>query len=206
MVDQRVCDVEQLVSELECPAGRDLWPPFLRSAMWHSKLCHMAKPRPVALVARKSADVAELWSRVQSGRREGHYYVALFGLRRYDAIHVVEQIKRGLSYAAFERFQRNTELSYHLLARIVGVPQRTLARRKDAGRFEPDESDRLARISRVFARAIVLFEGDSENAREWLTSPVRGLGGRTPIEFASTDVGAIEVENLIGRLEYGIPS
>lgn len=174
--------------------------------MWHDKLCHMAKLTPLALVVPKSADVAELWKRVQSGHREGHYYVALFGLRRYDPIHVVEQIQRGLSYAAFERFQRNTELSYHLLAKIVEIPQRTLARRKDAGRFEPDESDRLARISRVFARAIELFEGNAEDAREWLTSSVRGLGGRTPIEFASTDVGAIEVDNLIGRLEYGIPS
>ncbi|MEJ7760595.1 MAG: antitoxin Xre/MbcA/ParS toxin-binding domain-containing protein [Gemmatimonadaceae bacterium] len=166
----------------------------------------MAKISPVAEVARKSADVAELWDRVQSGHREGHYYVALFGLRRYDPIHVAEQIQRGFSYAAFERFQRNTDFSYHLLAKIVAVPQRTLARRKVAGRFEPEESDRLARISRVFARALELFEGDIENAREWLTSPVRGLGGRAPIEFASTDVGAIEVENLIGRLEYGIPS
>jgi len=166
----------------------------------------MAKLPSVTIVERKSADVTELWDRVRSGHREGHYYVALFGLRQYDPIHVVEQIQRGLSYSAFERFQRNTELPYRLLAKIVEVPMRTLARRKDAGRFEPDESDRLARISRVFARAIELFEGDAESAREWLTNPVRGLGGRTPIEFASTDVGAIEVENLIGRLEYGIPS
>lgn len=166
----------------------------------------MAKIGTAGVVERKSADVAELWNRMQSGHREGHYYVALFGLRRYDPIHVVEQIERGLSYAAFERFQRNTELSFRLLAKVVEVPERTLARRKGAGRFEPDESDRLARISRVFARAIELFEGDTGSAREWLTSSVRGLGGRSPIEFASTDVGAIEVENLIGRLEHGIPS
>ena len=71
---------------------------------------------------------------------------------------------------------------------------------------EPDETDRLVRTSRVFARAIELFEGNSDNARRWLTNPVGALGGRTPLDFASTDVGAIEVENLIGRLEYGIPT
>lgn len=167
----------------------------------------MARRDAVAGVpGRKSADVAELWDRVRSGRREGHYYVALFGLRRYDPVYVAAQIQRGLSYSAFERFHRSTELSYRLLARIAGIPERTLARRKDAGRFEPDESDRLARTSRVFARALELFEGDAESTREWLTNPVRALGGRTPLEFASTDVGAIEVEHLIGRLEYGIPS
>ncbi|MGI8508571.1 MAG: type II RES/Xre toxin-antitoxin system antitoxin [Gemmatimonadaceae bacterium] len=153
-----------------------------------------------------SADIAELWSRVRAGHREGHYYVALFGLRRYDPLHLVDQIQRGFTYAAFERFQRNTELPYRLLAQVVAIPERTLARRKESGRFEPDESDRLVRISRVFAHAIELFEGSSEGAREWLTSPLRAFGGRTPLEFASTDVGAMEVERLIGRLEYGLPT
>jgi putative toxin-antitoxin system antitoxin component (TIGR02293 family) len=153
-----------------------------------------------------SADIAELWKRVKAGRREGHYYVALFGLRRYDALHVVEQIRRGFTYSAFERFQRNTALPFRVLAQVVEIPERTLARRKESGRFQPDETDRLVRTSRVFARAVELFEGNAEGARQWLTSPVIALGGRTPLEFASTDVGAIEVENLIGRLEYGIPT
>lgn len=153
-----------------------------------------------------SADIAELWRRVRAGHREGHYYVALFGLRRYDPLHLVDQIQRGFTYASFERFQRNTELPYRLLAQIVEIPERTLARRKESGRFQPDESDRLVRTSRVFAHAIELFEGNSERAREWLTSPLMAFGGRTPLKFASTDVGAIEVENLIGRLEYGLPT
>lgn len=152
------------------------------------------------------ADIAELWNRVKAGHREGHYYVALFGLRRYDPLHVAEKIQHGFTYAAFERFQRNTELSQRLLAQVVAIPERTLARRKESGRFEPDETDRLVRLSRVVARAIELFEGNVESARQWLTGPVDALGGRTPLDFASTDVGTIEVENLIGRLEHGIPT
>lgn len=153
-----------------------------------------------------SADIAELWHHVRSGRREGHYYVALFGLRKYDPVHLVKQIQLGFSFAAFERFQRNTELPVRLLAQVVEIPERTLARRKESGRFEADESDRLVRTARVFARAIELFEGDAGRARDWLTSPVRALGGRTPLAFASTDVGAIEVEHVMGRLEQGIPT
>lgn len=156
--------------------------------------------------AEMSADIAELWKRVRTGRHLGHFYVALFGLRRYDSVHIVALIQRGLSYSAFERFQRNTELPYHLLAHFVAIPERTLARRKEAGRLEPDESDRLVRTSRVFARAIELFEGNADGARQWLTSPLRALGGNSPLEFAMTDIGAIEVENLVGRLEHGIPT
>ena len=155
---------------------------------------------------RTTADVTELWNRVRDGHREGHYHVALFGLRKYDPLHVVEQIRRGFTWAAFERFQRNTELPVRLLASLVQIPERTLARRKEAGRFDASESDRLVRVSRVFARAIDLFEGDVDAARDWLLRPARALGGHAPLEFASTDTGAIEVENLVGRLEHGIPT
>lgn len=157
-------------------------------------------------VAHMTADIAELWKHVRSGRRDGHYYVSLFGLRRYDTLHVVATIHRGLTYSAFARFQRNSELPFAVLAQAVEVPERTLARRKKSGRFEPVETDRLVRLARIVARAIELFEGSSDAARDWLTHPVIALGGRTPIEFASTEVGAIEVESLIGRLAHGIPT
>ncbi|MBA2292971.1 MAG: DUF2384 domain-containing protein [Gemmatimonadales bacterium] len=154
---------------------------------------------------RTTADVAELLDRLRSGHREGHFYGALFGFRKYDALHVANQVERGLSFAALERFLRNTELSQRALAQFADIPERTLARRKESGRLEPAESDRVARIARVFARAIDMHEGEMDAARAWLTTPLRALGDRSPLEFAKTDAGAIEVEHLIGRLEYGIP-
>ena len=33
-----------------------------------------------------------------------------------------------------------------------------------------------------------------------------GLGGAIPLEYAETEVGAREVENLLGRIEYGVYS
>jgi putative toxin-antitoxin system antitoxin component (TIGR02293 family) len=51
-----------------------------------------------------------------------------------------------------------------------------------------------------------LFEGDANAARQWLTAPQPALGGSTPGDYAATELGAREVENLIGRLEHGIPS
>src|SRR5262249_46289527 len=107
---------------------------------------------------------------------------------------------------AFEHFQRNTALSTDALASLTNIPKRTLARRREQGRFEPDESDRLVRFARVFGRALELFEGDTDAARTWLLSPQQALGGIVPLELARTDIGVNEVENLIGRIEYGIPT
>lgn len=158
-----------------------------------------------ATMERTTADIAELLDRIRAGQREGHFYAALFGFRKYDAVHVANQVERGLSFAALERFLRNTELSQRAAAELVDIPERTLARRKESGRLEPAESDRVARLARVFARAIDLHDGAMDAARAWLTTPLRALADRSPLEFARTDAGAIEVEHLIGRLEHGIP-
>jgi putative toxin-antitoxin system antitoxin component (TIGR02293 family) len=72
------------------------------------------------------------------------------------------------------------------------------------GRFAPDESERLLRVSTVFEKAVELFEGDVAGAVTWLTSPRRALGYQTPLAYSRTELGAREVENLIGRLEHGV--
>ena len=95
-------------------------------------------------------------------------------------------------------------LPWAKVARFVAIPQRTLTRRQNDGRLGPDESDRVLRASRIFDLAVDLFEGDVAGARQWLQARQPGLGGEVPIEFASTEVGAREVENLIGRLEHGV--
>jgi putative toxin-antitoxin system antitoxin component (TIGR02293 family) len=117
---------------------------------------------------------------------------------------LLKRLEEGLSFAAFERLKRRLSVSSQELADAALITQRTLARRKRTGRLGPDESDRLVRVSRVFARSIELFEGDVESARSWLMRPVLALGGAVPFEMVKTEVGAREVENLITRLEHGV--
>ena len=51
-----------------------------------------------------------------------------------------------------------------------------------------------------------LFGGDRALAMEWLEAPARALAGHTPLQFARSEIGAREVEDLIGRLEHGVLS
>jgi putative toxin-antitoxin system antitoxin component (TIGR02293 family) len=67
-------------------------------------------------------------------------------------------------------------------------------------------SDHRLRASRVFAKALELFDGDRDAASEWMISPLPALGGETPIDTARTEFGALQVENLVGRLEHGVYS
>lgn len=143
-------------------------------------------------------------SSTREASRGPHSYARLLGLRVAEGSDLVERVEAGFSYAAFESLRRNLGLPIEELAHIAQIPLRTLARRRTEGRFSKDESDRLLRTSRIFARALGLFEGDLARARGWLEAPARALGGRAPRELATTEVGAHQVEDLIGRLEHGV--
>lgn len=133
-------------------------------------------------------------------------FFSVLGLRISNTAKLIRKVKEGLPYSAWERFTRFTGIPNDLAAKIVHIPLRTLSRRKEEGRLQPDESDRLVRVSRIFVRARELFAGATPAARQWLTTAAPALGGATPLEYASTEVGSREVETLIGRLEHGIPS
>ena len=110
----------------------------------------------------------------------------------------------GFSYHALATFESATGLELSTLAGLIGIPSRTLARRKAVGKLSPEESERLLRISRLFEKAVDLFEGDTSAAVNWMSTPEVVLDSETPLEYSRTEVGAREVEDLIGRLEHGV--
>ena len=129
---------------------------------------------------------------------------ASMGLTATQTAHLVRQIEAGLPFKALESLAALSGLPVTLIASTIGIPERTLARRRAAGKFATDESERLLRISTMFEKAVELFEGDVPGAMTWLTTPKRALGYQTPLAYSRTELGGREVENLIGRLEHGV--
>ena len=118
--------------------------------------------------------------------------------------HLIEQVRAGLAYSELEDLQASLALPMDRLAAQVGLSRATLQRRKKSkGPLSAIQSDRVVRLARLMGRAIDVLESE-ENARHWLTSPQHGLGGATPLDYADTEVGAREVENLLGRIEHGV--
>jgi putative toxin-antitoxin system antitoxin component (TIGR02293 family) len=48
--------------------------------------------------------------------------------------------------------------------------------------------------------------GSRERAGAWLRGPVRALGEARPLELLDTDLGAQQVEQVLGRIEHGVHS
>jgi putative toxin-antitoxin system antitoxin component (TIGR02293 family) len=116
---------------------------------------------------------------------------------------VIRKIENGLPVSSFTATRNDLGITDKELAQVIRVPKSTLAVRKKRGRFSFEESERLYRVQRLLRKAVDVF-GDLEMAQKWLKERAYGLGDVSPLEFAKTEIGAREVENLLGRLEHGV--
>ena len=105
--------------------------------------------------------------------------------------------------AAVESLRKAIKLSQPEFARALGIPERTLARRKREGVLSSDESAKLLRLARAVGRANQVFEAP-EAALDWLKSPNSALAGKTPISLLDTEIGAESVLDTLGRIEHGV--
>ena len=117
---------------------------------------------------------------------------------------IVSKLERGFSFQSLRELESQSGISIAMIASVVGIPERTLARRRATERLTTQESERLLRIAILFEKTVELFEGDVAAATRWLTTPQQALGRRSPLLYARTEPGAREVESLIGRLEHGV--
>lgn len=116
-----------------------------------------------------------------------------------------ERVQDGLPYGSFEALAASYGLDKARLVQVLGVPARTLARRRQQARFASEESDRLVRLARVAALAEDVL-GERAKAGRWLQKPNRALSGAAPLDRLDTDLGTREVEDILGRIAHGIPS
>lgn len=140
----------------------------------------------------------------RSQRQPQTLKVSSLNLKAAGVDHLIRQVERGFAFSALQTLGSQSGIAVSDLATLLGIPERTLARRRASGRFTWEESERLLRIATVFENAVALFDGDVGGAVGWLTAPRKALSGETPLNYARTEVGAREVGNLIGRLEHGV--
>jgi putative toxin-antitoxin system antitoxin component (TIGR02293 family) len=109
-----------------------------------------------------------------------------------------------LPVGAGEALERRITVGDEVFARLLGVSERTLRRVRAANaRLDLVASDRLIRVARISALAIAVLEGADEGVH-WLKRRQIVLGGSSPIDLLTTDVGCAEVEKLLLRIEHGV--
>jgi putative toxin-antitoxin system antitoxin component (TIGR02293 family) len=115
-------------------------------------------------------------------------------------------VREGLPVKSLYLLAERLDLRQAEISEKIGIPQRTLTRRnaQDA-RLTPAESDRTVRLAQVYANAAETL-GSGDKAAAWLKTPNRALRGGRPLDQLDTDPGVREVEDILGRIAYGVYS
>jgi putative toxin-antitoxin system antitoxin component (TIGR02293 family) len=115
-------------------------------------------------------------------------------------------VREGLPVKALFLLAERMDLRQAEISEKIGIPQRTLTRRlAQHARLTAAESDRTVRLAQVFATAAETL-GTEEKAAQWLKTPNRALRGGRPLDQLDTDPGVREVEDVLGRISYGVYS
>ena len=119
---------------------------------------------------------------------------------------LAELVREGLPVKALFLLAQRLDLRQAEISEKIGIPQRTLTRRMTQdSRLTPAESDRTVRLAQVYATATETL-GDGDKAAAWLKTPNRVLRGGRPLDQMDTDPGVREVEDILGRIAYGVYS
>lgn len=120
------------------------------------------------------------------------------------ALHLdLAHVESGVPLTTMSTFAESSGLPLKDLYDVV-IPARTLKHRR--ARREPlsrDESDKLARLVRIFDHAVRVFDG-IDRARTWLEEPKRRFDSRTPLEMLRTEIGGRLVEEFLIQIDEGM--
>ncbi len=111
----------------------------------------------------------------------------------------------GVSCGQIDLIKKRLRITQERLANLLKISRATLNRVSAAPESSLDvpTGERVIRIGRLFDMACAILGGE-DNARAWLNQPQPGLKGQVPLKFAETETGSRAVEQLLGRIEYGV--
>ena len=119
------------------------------------------------------------------------------------AAYMIERVRDGLPFTEFHAMREMLSVTEERLGGWLGMSRATLHRRKKTGVLDRTESDRLVRYARLLSHATAAL-GGLDGARSWLVAPAIAFHGECPLDYADTEIGAREVDALLGRLEHGV--
>jgi len=137
-------------------------------------------------------------------RRGNKQTVKSYKYLKWDLPTAARHVSEGLPANTLETVRTKLSLSKREFANVIQISERTLSRRAKEDTLPLDESDRVYRFSRLIEFASNVLGGE-DDAREWMKEENFALGNATPLEYARTEPGAELVEQLLGRIEHGIP-
>jgi len=112
-------------------------------------------------------------------------------------------LQKALPISVLDTLRQELNIELQSLLTLLNISTEIWVDRQAAGVFSISESAHITRVRKSFIAASSVFQGDRDQAADWLRSPITALAGRTPISLCATEVGGYEVIQVIRKLETG---
>ncbi len=127
-----------------------------------------------------------------------------------EAFRRIRQAHAGLPIQAVRELMTLLELTNAETARLLALPLRTLTRHLRQAEplalaLAPDEAERVLLLRELSARGAAIF-ADQGKFNRWLRRPLPVLENQAPLTLLDTATGLQLVEQVLGRLAYGVYS
>ncbi len=112
-------------------------------------------------------------------------------------------IRNGLPKKHLDHLMSTTGLTLSEASSLLHISERTLHRYKANTILNPEISERILEIARIYTRGAQVL-GTLDRFKEWVIFPSWALGDRTPLSYLDTSIGVKLVEDELGRIEHGV--
>lgn len=124
------------------------------------------------------------------------------------ALQLIDRSRQGLSGAEAGRIAGLLGVSDKEMARLLNQSVATFHRQakvSQAGvvRLDAATSERLLLLGRLAAYGAEVFQDQGKFTR-WLRRPLRLLEDRSPVDLLDSSTGVQLIEDILGRIEYGV--
>jgi putative toxin-antitoxin system antitoxin component (TIGR02293 family) len=120
-----------------------------------------------------------------------------------SAIQKMHLSKAGVDKKYLEKIKIMTGLDYQKLAKLLAINRATLINKKEEEKFTSTQSERIIAFEALYHMGMEVFQ-DKDKLNRWLNEPNRALGGEIPYEIMDNQFGREEVENVLGRIQWGV--
>ncbi|MDQ6480990.1 antitoxin Xre/MbcA/ParS toxin-binding domain-containing protein [Dyadobacter sp. LHD-138] len=119
---------------------------------------------------------------------------------------VIRASREGVDRSLVDTVSNMVKLTDNEMAYLLGMTPRNLHRIPNDKRLGTDASERLLLLKNVLIHALDIFEGRDTVVRNWLRTPLSELNDQSPLQMMDTITGFSLVDDVLGRLDYGLPA
>jgi putative toxin-antitoxin system antitoxin component (TIGR02293 family) len=117
---------------------------------------------------------------------------------------VISQARQGVPRSLVDDLSKMVGLTDNEMAHILDMTPRNLHRIQPDKLLGTDASERLLLLKNILIHAMDTFDGRRAVVLSWLRTTIPELNHQSPLQLLDTVTGFELVDDVLGRLDYGL--